>query len=316
MYVPDILGGNFRRATLMSADDEGENVCTLVRANEPAFNRSVLYVHGFCDYFFQREMAFEFERHGFNFYALDLRKCGRSLRPRQTLGNMRDIGEYYEDLDAALAVVRDETGVNPTFVGHSTGGLVLAMYLHNRPPDTAEALVLNSPFFAFNANPTVRRMLPIVSLAARLFPDAKINKGFSPNYGRSISAKAYGEWEFDEKWKPGAVEWITFSWIGAIHRAQRKLHRGLNLACPTLVMRSARSFKSRVWSEEFKRADAVLNVDDILKYSFALGKNVTNVSFENAVHDLILSDAETRKGVYEYMFRWLEEAFQIYPNHD
>ncbi|MDR2465921.1 MAG: alpha/beta hydrolase [Prevotellaceae bacterium] len=306
MYVPDILGGDFRRATLkVSSDRDGETVCTLVRAGEPAFNRSVLYLHGFCDYFFQREMAVEFQQHGFNFYALDLRRCGRSLRRGQTLGNIRDIREYYDDLDAALAVVRSETGRDTTFVGHSTGGLVLSMYLHNRPPDTAAALVLNSPFFAFNTKRSMQRMLPAVSLAARFFPDAKLNKGFSPNYGRSISAKGCGEWTFNEEWKPGAVKWITFSWIAAIHRAQRKLQRGLNLACPTLVMRSARSFKSRVWSEEFKRADAVLNVDDILKHSFALGKNVTNVAFENALHDLILSDAETRKKVYEYMFRWL-----------
>jgi hypothetical protein len=34
---------------------------------------------------------------------------------------------------------------------------------------------------------------------------------------------------------------------------------------------------------------------------------VTNVSFETALPDLILSDAETRKRVYEYMFRWLAE---------
>ncbi|GAA3180448.1 hypothetical protein GCM10020255_074200 [Rhodococcus baikonurensis] len=40
--------------------------------------RAVLYVHGFTDYFFQKHLAEHFAEQGYAFFALDLRKCGRS----------------------------------------------------------------------------------------------------------------------------------------------------------------------------------------------------------------------------------------------
>ena len=46
----------------------------------PAASRAVLALHGFTDYFFNTELADHFAARGFAFYALDLRKCGRSRR--------------------------------------------------------------------------------------------------------------------------------------------------------------------------------------------------------------------------------------------
>lgn len=58
-YEEDILGEGFQRTTLSLRDDyEGSAVATLVRRLSDTGNgRSVLYIHGFNDYFFQREMA-------------------------------------------------------------------------------------------------------------------------------------------------------------------------------------------------------------------------------------------------------------------
>ena len=58
-YEEDILGEGFQRATISLCDDyEGRAIATLVRRlSDKGNGRSVLYIHGFNDYFFQREMA-------------------------------------------------------------------------------------------------------------------------------------------------------------------------------------------------------------------------------------------------------------------
>ena len=92
---------------------------------------AVLYVHGFTDYFFQTALADFFTERGFAFFALDLRKCGRSRRPGQTPHYVSDLRLYDDaELSRALAAVRHETDDAPVLLaGHSTGGLVLSLWL-------------------------------------------------------------------------------------------------------------------------------------------------------------------------------------------
>ena len=60
--------------------DEIEVVATLVRrAGGETSEHAVLYLHGWNDYFFQTHVADAFSAAGFAFYALDLRRYGRSL---------------------------------------------------------------------------------------------------------------------------------------------------------------------------------------------------------------------------------------------
>ncbi len=99
----DVLGAPYTRQTLHLGDDsEGEVVATVVHrpAAEPT-DRAVLHVHGFADYFFHTEYAEWWTARGYDFYAVDLRKYGRSLRDHQTPNYVEDLKEYYEDLDAA-----------------------------------------------------------------------------------------------------------------------------------------------------------------------------------------------------------------------
>ena len=64
----------------MPDDYEGKVIATLLRADSTApSDRAVLYLHGYIDYFFQTHMAERFAGEEWNFYALDLRKYGRSL---------------------------------------------------------------------------------------------------------------------------------------------------------------------------------------------------------------------------------------------
>jgi alpha-beta hydrolase superfamily lysophospholipase len=294
----------------MKPDREGDVFCTLVCAeNIPRYDRNVLYVHGFSDYFFQAEMAEQFRQNGYNFYALDLRKCGRSIRPWQTPYGLYDINDYYEDIDAAITQIREESEGKLILLGHSMGGLTLSMYLHNRPEIAIDALILNSPFLDLNIKPVLKKVgLPPIAFLGKFFPDMKIKKGMSVNYGYSLSKKKYGEWDYNETWKPAAVSEVRASWLRAIYKAQCELHKGLTINCPILVMRSDKSFKSKQWSDKFKKSDAVLNVEDIRKYASSLGKNVTETVIDDGLHDLFLSAPEVRTKAYKCMFEWLQKS--------
>src|SRR3954464_3170080 len=127
-WQPDRLLPGFEALELeFPADYDGAVVSTLVRlpvANAP--RGTVLYIHGFSEYFFQRHMAERFAAEGYAFYALDLRKYGRSMRPHQHPNFCKSIAEYYADIDAAMDVIGGEV----LLAGHSTGGLVASLYAH------------------------------------------------------------------------------------------------------------------------------------------------------------------------------------------
>ncbi|WP_235035992.1 alpha/beta hydrolase [Curtobacterium sp. 18060] len=124
-WAPDVLGPDFEARSLpLEDDDEGPVTATLVRRTRthrlprrwrtaipwrsdhlPLGGADVLYVHGWSDYFFQREMAEHLEALGARFFALDLRKYGRSLLPHQTPGYVDDLAVYDEDIAAALDTI-------------------------------------------------------------------------------------------------------------------------------------------------------------------------------------------------------------------
>lgn len=103
-YTQDILGEGFEQLTLRFEDDfEGEVIATLIRSESVMVSsKAILYIHGFNDYFFQKEMAQRFNQKGFHFYALDLRKYGRSYLPHQKLNNLRSLEEYDEEIKADI----------------------------------------------------------------------------------------------------------------------------------------------------------------------------------------------------------------------
>ncbi|CAN0234057.1 unnamed protein product, partial [Chrysoparadoxa australica] len=76
---------DFTKQTLEFPDDyEGKVIATLIRSNENIKGRkSILYIHGFNDYFFHPHLAEGFHNNDYNFFALELRKYGRSLLPHQ-----------------------------------------------------------------------------------------------------------------------------------------------------------------------------------------------------------------------------------------
>ncbi|MEI2670802.1 MAG: alpha/beta fold hydrolase [Marmoricola sp.] len=105
--------------------------------------KAVLHIHGFADYFFQTVAADFWVAHGYDFYAIDLRKYGRSLLAHQTPNFTNHLSAYYEELDLAWAEIsQDHSQI--VVSGHSTGGLIASL-VASRPTTRRRRGVLEQP---------------------------------------------------------------------------------------------------------------------------------------------------------------------------
>ncbi len=103
-------------------------------------------------------MAEQFNQHGYDFYALDLRKYGRSHLPHQILYNVLDLTEYNAEITEALNIIGEENHSQILLAGHSTGGLTATLYAAHHPDHPLiKALWANSPFYDFNMNSLKKR---------------------------------------------------------------------------------------------------------------------------------------------------------------
>ncbi len=153
--ITDVLGAPYTAETLaLPPDDEGEVVATLVRRPRRApTDRAVLHVHGFADYFFQTAYAEWWVERGYDFYALDLRKYGRSLLPHQTPNYVADLRDYYPELDVAWAGSRRDGHDHVVLSAHSTGGLTVPLWAARPAARRLRGVVLNSPWFDLHGEP-------------------------------------------------------------------------------------------------------------------------------------------------------------------
>lgn len=209
-WAPDVLGAGFEQRTVeLEPDDEGDVVVTVVRHVPPTDEplrpaRAVLYLHGWSDYFFQTELAQTWHGLGAAFYAVDLRKYGRSLRPHQTPGYADHLEEYDADIAAALDVVREDLGAHVAIMlmGHSTGGLVAALWAH-RHPGVVRGLVLNSPWLELQGSSVARTVSgPAIRQLARFQPRAPLPNVDPGYYARTLRDREDGTWTIDDAWRP------------------------------------------------------------------------------------------------------------------
>ena len=292
-------------------DYEGRVEATLLeKKTEHKSNKALLYIHGFVDYFFQYELADWANVQGFNFYAIDLRKYGRSLLPHQKPNNFKNFKEYFEELDSAVDFIRNTQGNEKlVLIGHSTGGLIASLYTHHRQAShTIDALILNSPFFDFNMPKVVKNVgLPLIAALGRVFLNLPSPAGLKRGYAESIHKDFSGEWEFDLSMKPIAGFNVNLGWINAIYTAQKELQNGLDIHLPVLVMHASKSVPPGDYNPAMQTADAVLDVKDIARYAKVIGTNVEIVKVEDGIHDLILSKKDVRDNVYNTMQTFLKK---------
>ncbi|MEU4577575.1 alpha/beta hydrolase [Nonomuraea sp. ATR24] len=285
-------------------DYEGEVVATLLCRRAESSRRAVLYVHGFTDYFFQDHLADHYVTRGVDFYALDLRKYGRSLLPHQTRGLIRSVTEYFPELDEAVRIIRqdhDELTIN----AHSTGGLIVPLWADRvRGRGLVQGLVLNSPFFDLNVPAPVRLAADLLKTPLS-YVTRPLPLGSSSVYGHSLHRDHHGEWDYDLDLKPLGGFHVHATWLAAIRRAQRRLHAGLGIDVPVLVLAAASGLRVRDFVPEAQSADVVLDPRQIARWSTALGPHVTCVRFDGGIHDLVLSAEPVRKQVFAEIDRWM-----------
>lgn len=319
-WRPDVLGPGFEQLTLpLGEDDEGEVVATLVRHlpdetlgrllfgdRRPLAGVDVLYVHGWSDYFFQARLARFFAERGARFFALDLRKYGRSLRPGQTPGFITDLEEYDHDIAAALAAM-DRGDRRLVLLGHSTGGLTLSLWA-SRHPGVASALILNSPWLEFQLSGLGRAALaPMVELGARLRPldvAPQVDLGYYARAQREV-ADPEDPVDVNLQWRPEQTMAVYAGWFHAVLEGHERVAAGLSIDAPVCVLLSARSALPTRWSDELTRADSVLFVDAIARAALKLGPSVTVERIDGAIHDVFLSRHEAREEAYARLDRWV-----------
>ncbi|MGO1316858.1 MAG: alpha/beta hydrolase [Cellulomonadaceae bacterium] len=306
----DVLGPQWRARTIrLGADSEGPVDATLVRhrllGRRP---RAVLYLHGYVDYFFQTDMAQTFIDHGYDFYALDRRKHGRSLHPEQTPNYTTDLSDYAAEIDEAVRIVRAEaprTGV--VLLGHSTGGLIGSLWANARP-GRVDALVLNSPWFDLNRDWFTRTVgTRAIDALGRVAPRTVVGH-LGQHYGRALHRGTGGEWDYDLAWKPHEGFPVRAGWMRTVRRAHARVARGLDVRCPVLVCTSDATGDASRWHDGLLTTDSVLDVDQIAARASGLGRDVTQVRVPSGSHDLALSPEPARTTYLETALGWLEDA--------
>ena len=357
----DVLGADYESRTIpLMDDDAGPVVATLVRyrghassapssssaapALSPAPTTSptdahparsdaspqaprfvLLYIHGRNDYFFQRELAEDIAGCGGAFYALDLRRYGRSLRPGQRMGFVSNLSLYDEDISEALDLIREDYPDLPlVLMGHSTGGLLATLWA-NRHPGALDGLILNSAWLEMQTMASMRSAVaPILERIASRNPMWAVPGGDGPDhYGRSLregrnaldaplpdSLAAYPDdpavkgWSYALEWKrPGSYPAYA-AWLEAILDGHENVASSVHLDIPVLSMMSTSSYFGEEFSEAVFSSDVVLDREVILERSARLGPLVTMASFPGK-HDLLLSDPQVRAEVYDTMNRWI-----------
>ncbi|AWB94530.1 alpha/beta hydrolase [Agromyces badenianii] len=326
-WRPDVLGEHFEQLTLpLGRDSEGEVVATLVRHRPPwrlrmkpgpASGADVLYVHGWSDYFFNPELAEYWSNAGARFFALDLRKYGRSLRPGQTPGFITDLAEYDADIgaaldamghgapDAVLPASTASTGRPLILLGHSTGGLTLSLWAA-RHRGRAAALVLNSPWLEFQASRVGREALaPVIGWGAKVTPLAplpNVDLGF---YTRTVAKEQDGEWEYNHEWRPARGFTTHPAWLTAVLAGHATVAARIDVGAPVLTLLSKRSTLQARWDPAMASSDIVLVVDEVAERTLRLGQTGAVTRIDGALHDVFLSRKPVRAAAYAAITQWL-----------
>ncbi|GAA4372298.1 alpha/beta hydrolase [Paeniglutamicibacter cryotolerans] len=335
-WLPDILGPDYSYTTLpLPPDEDGDVRATLVRyrpastgaagptparagfwrrlagrpgpgAEPPRARGFVLYLHGWSDYYYNTALAEYWNARGYHFYAVDLRRYGRSLRAGEAPGYVSDLTDYDADLKAALDALAADAGEfdERICVAHSTGGLIATLWAE-RHPGIFTALVLNSPWLELQGSHLVRYAATgVLDPVARLRPKAKLRLPEADQYWQTLSRLGHGTWDLHPVWRPQISFPVTAGWLRAVMAGHAKVAHGLNLRIPVLVLTSARTHLSPVFDQQMLFNDAVIEVEVVRERSLGIGTEVTNAKLIGAMHDVFTSGPEPRAAAFAAIDRW------------
>ncbi len=213
-------------------------VATLIRKVSNTGSRpAVLYLHGWNDYFFQTHLADYLSDLGYDFFALDLRRYGRSLRRGHLRGFITDLDDYALELDAAVELIAADHD-QIVLMGHSTGGLIAALWA-SQNSDRISALVLNSPWLDLQGSALVRTLgTPVIDAIGTRAPTSAIRLPDLGFYPRTLHSSFGGEWDYDLELKTTPSSPVRVGWLRAILLGHQRVAAGLHIQVPILVLAS------------------------------------------------------------------------------
>jgi alpha-beta hydrolase superfamily lysophospholipase len=312
-WSPDFLGGfETTELALPGAEpapgepDDVELVATLIRKSGPRIgSRAALYLHGWNDYFFQTHLADYLTDLGYDFYAVELRRYGRSIRPGQLRGFIANLDDYSLELDAAADLIAADHD-RLLLMGHSTGGLIAALWAAPNA-DRLEGMILNSPWLDMQGSAIVRAVgAPVIDALGSRAPTSIIrlpDLGFT---ARSLHISLGGEWDYDLTLKSRPGPPIRTGWLRAVLLGHQRVAAGLGIGVPILVLASARTEFARRWHEGLRVVDSVLDVEQTAARAVRLGPHVTVVRIPDGLHDLTLSAPHVREQALDEIGRFIE----------
>lgn len=324
-WTDDRVMDGYQQATAhIGHDDEGELVATFVRKNPrkltatERFRRwryamrghplAIMYVHGWNDYFYRRHASEYWESLGIAFYAVDLRKFGRSLRDGQTPGYIENLHEYAVELDALRDQIVCELGehVRILLIAHSQGGLSSVLWINSEMPHHVEAAALNSPWLELQGNRMFRILSTPVVQAFRLGGGKTVMPVRDPGfYSRCIRRVTGGDWDYLEHPLVDSSLFLPRAgWMQAIYDAQYEVSKRLDIQIPVLVCTSDRTMLQGTWDEAMREADTALDITAIRQAALNVGDVVTLATIRGGLHDLSLSRPEARRRYFRIVTAW------------
>lgn len=307
------LSADFTFKTIDLKDDyEGKAIATLMAAKTNTGKRkSILYIHGFIDYFFHPHVAKQFDDCGFDFHALDLRKYGHSLMKHQRACYAKNLDEYFEEITIAIKDIIAKGSDSVILLGHSTGGLTSSLYAnYGQEKKYVSGVILNSPFFEMNLPASTHTALKFLyNTIPHISPYAALKDAVPAAYGNSLHKDHGGEWDYNLEFKPIRGFPTYFMWFKAVTRGHKYLQTKSNITVPVLVMYSSQSLPKKWKKEDFKKSDIVLNVKHIKEIGATLGNKVTLLEVKDGMHDLFLSRKDVRDYAFNEMSKWLKSNY-------
>jgi len=308
------------------ADDGGSAVFT----RRPHDGEPVVLVHGissnhrFFDLDEERSLAIYLHDLGYDVWNLDLRGHGRArvhASGRAQRPSSMDVYAMY-DLPAAFDHVVEVTGYEQLhFVGHSMGGMVLAMYLAVEPePALASVVVLSSPLDFREPS----RLLRIAHGASPL-------GALLPTLATPAGARLLGPWHkgnpaqqflYNPELIPKPRQRALLRWVvSPLYRGEIKHFRSILEVGEVISVGGEVVYRDHLWDVHTPilffagRADRIVSPDRVRTFFDAMGsvdKRLVVLSEANGHHgdyghlDYTASDGAVQD-VFEPVGEWIAE---------
>ncbi|MBR4759011.1 MAG: alpha/beta fold hydrolase [Lachnospiraceae bacterium] len=270
---------------------------------------AVVIIHGFCEFWGKyHEMAYYLWQAGYAVYFCEHRGHGYSggklPEPDADIVYIDDYQTYVRDLKCFLdnVVVPETDQLRKTFLAHSMGGAVAALFLENYA-GYADAVIFSSPMFMFNTGKfpawlasAYGGVMKLIGKGRSLAPG---EKRFSPEpvFERSSTlSKARYHYQFDQRLRDRHYQTYGAScaWVAASLKADsRLLSHADRIQIPAAILTAGQD--RLVKREGFERF--MQKAPQTKEYAFA-----------DSRHEIFNAGDETRKAFFDLIFRILDEG--------